>query len=825
MSKRYPGGILRKTPQTPTQTSAQGIWDMASVTQAVKENNWPIAGVPDPISRSLRFRSSASAYLNRTFSTPTNSTKWTWSGWFKLGYASTYYTIFDGGSPDTRFGRDPSTNQLYVNNDTTNFIITTPVYRDYSAWYHAVLAFDSSQGTASNRLRLYINGSEVTAFATDNRSSISGAIGINTATAHGIGRQPSGGSAYFDGYMAEINFVDGQQLTPSSFGSTNDQTGVWQPIAYTGTYGTNGFYLPFSNTASTTTLGYDFSGNSNNWTTNNISLTSGSTYDSMVDVPTQWIPYNTAGDTGALFRGNYAVINPLIYRYSTANSTFSNGNLTITGLNTGVSYFQLASIAIPSSSSKFYWENTLGTTSLGVYVGITQYSNFQSGNWDAWYDTINGVVYKGASSFASVSTAASGDIVGIAYDSTANTCAFYKNNTLLTTVTGITAAEQVPLMCTRQASVINLNFGQQPFAYTPPSGFVTLNTRNLTTPTIGATASTTANKYFDATTYTGTGSTQNITNSGSMQPDFVWIKNRSSTNSHQLTDSVRGVNLALASDLTIAEFTGNINAFNANGFQLTGATNAVNASGQTYVGWQWRASNATAVTNTAGSITSTVSANTSAGFSIVTYTGTGANATVGHGLGIAPKMVIVKNRTDASGWRVYNANLTSAAYVVYLNATNAQTLEAIAFNSTAPTSSVFSVGASGDTNGNGKSEVAYCFAEIAGYSAFGSYTGNGSSDGTFVFTGFRPRFLMIKRTDTGGTDWVLLDSSRDPTNVVDQYLAANLSDAEAVYANDKVDFLSNGFKQRGTASGQNASGGTFIYMAFAEVPFKYSLGR
>jgi hypothetical protein len=189
------------------------------------------------LTKSLRFRSSASAYLNRTLTTPTLSTKWTWSGWFKIGaITSANETIFDGGSPDTRFGREGTAQgpgQLYVSNDTTTFLLTSAIYRDFAAWYHAVLAFDSSQGTASNRLRLYINGSEVTAFATDNRSSISGAIGINTATAHGIGRQPSGGSAYFDGYMTECNFIDGQQLTPNSFGTFNSY-GVWQPAKYTG---------------------------------------------------------------------------------------------------------------------------------------------------------------------------------------------------------------------------------------------------------------------------------------------------------------------------------------------------------------------------------------------------------------------------------------------------------------------------------------------------------------------------------------------------------------------------------------------------------------
>jgi len=527
------------------------------------------------LTNSLRFRSSASAYLNRTFGAPTLSTKWTWSGWFKLGDASTYYTIFDGGSPDTRFGRDPSTNQLYVNNDTTNFIITTPVYRDYSAWYHAVLAFDSSQGTASNRLRLYINGSEVTAFATDNRSSISGAIGINTATAHGIGRQPAGGSAYFDGYMADINFVDGQQLTPFSFGTTSD-LGVWQPIRYGGSYGNNGFYLKFTDTTSTTTLGYDSSPNSNNWTTNNFSLTAGVTYDSMTDVPTL---------TSATV-ANYAVLNPLSPTTS-GNMTLSYANMQMTTSAANRSRVSTALI----SSGKWYAEAVFSTSSgnlsgcmfglvsandvgsvVGSYVGSTanSYGYNQSGD-----------KYNNGSSSGYGASYAPGDVIGIAFDADAGSVTFYKNNSSQgTAFTGLSTSSLWSIGISGGISsasaniVVDINFGQRPFTYTPPSGFVALNTFNLPTPTIGATASTTANKYMDATLYTGNGSTQSITNSGSMQPDLVWIKVRSNALSHCITDAVRGTNLQLASNSTGADqsTTDGITAFNSNGFSLGAGT-------------------------------------------------------------------------------------------------------------------------------------------------------------------------------------------------------------------------------------------------------------
>jgi len=347
----------------------------------------------------------------------------------------------------------------------------------------------------------------------------------------------------------------------------------------------------------------------------------------------------------------------------------------------------------------------------------------------------------------------------------------------------------------------------------------------MPTPTIPA-----GNLFMNATLYAGTGTTQNITNGvvgQSFQPDLVWIKNRSSANSHQLSDSVRGVNLGLASDLTIDEYTGNINAFNSNGFQTTGATNATNASGQTYVAWQWKAGG-TAVTNTAGTISSQVSANTTSGFSIVTYTGNGTGgATVGHGLGVVPAMIIIKNRTTTPDWLVYhqNANATPQNGGMFLNRTDAFVTDSNYFNNTAPISTRFTIGTNDRANTNTNNYVAYCWAPIAGYSAFGSYTGNGSTDGPFLYMGFRPRFYMYKRADST-SNWVIMDTSRNPFNTAGKWLYPNLSNAENdVVATDQWDFLSNGLKVRSNGSATNASGGTYIYAAFAENPFKYANAR
>jgi hypothetical protein len=337
---------------------------------------------------------------------------------------------------------------------------------------------------------------------------------------------------------------------------------------------------------------------------------------------------------------------------------------------------------------------------------------------------------------------------------------------------------------------------------------------------------------MDATLYTGNGSTQTITNAAGFQPDLVWYKGRSFAYNHGLFDSVRGTSNFLSSNLTDAEISvSGVTAFNSNGFSLGSSVNG-NGNTTTYVGWQWKA-NGAAVSNTSGTITSQVSANASAGFSIATYTGTGSAATVGHGLGVAPSFIIVKRRSATDDWQVYHAANTANPETDYLvlNTTAATADAADRWNDTAPTSSVFSIGNGSAVNTNAATYVAYCWSEIAGFSKFGSYTGNGSADGPFVYLGFRPAFLMIKRSDSTSNAWLIYDNKRNTSNLTNKKLAANLSDVEnnVVNMGDDtfgIDFLSNGFKSvTQTGANQNASGGTYIYMAFAENPTKYSLAR
>ena len=331
-----------------------------------------------------------------------------------------------------------------------------------------------------------------------------------------------------------------------------------------------------------------------------------------------------------------------------------------------------------------------------------------------------------------------------------------------------------------------------------------------------------SSNYFNTVLYTGNGSTQSISGVN-FRPDFVWIKERSSTSSHLLEDSVRGATKTLFSNLTDAEGT-NTNAltsFDSDGFS-TGNSGITNQSSQTYVSWNWLASNTTA-SNTDGSITSTVSANTTSGFSIVSWTGTGANATVGHGLGVAPKMIIIRRRTGSTtNWIVYHESIGNNNEL-FLNLTNAST-SSTRFQSTSPTSSVFSVSSNSAVNENTQSIIAYCFAEKKGFSKFGSYTGNGSAtDGTFVYTGFKPAFVMIKRTNSTES-WYIHDNKRDTFNPSDTHLLANSSNAELSISSLAIDLLSNGIKMRSTDTGYNASGSTYIYMCFAENPFTTSTG-
>jgi hypothetical protein len=776
------------------------------------------------LTRSLRFRSSATAYLNRTPASAGNRKTWTWSAWVKRGTLGSNQVVFiskPSGTNDATFTdiAFSSSNTLLISGYSVQWRNTTQVFRDPSAWYHIVVTWDTTQATASNRVRVYVNGSQVTAFGTTFDPPLNFDGAINQADVHAFCAADGYSYGYFDGYLTEVNFIDGQALTPSSFGSTNTLTGVWQPARYTSTYGTNGFYLPFTDNSALTTssnvgLGKDFSGNGNYWTTNNISITSGVTYDSMTDVPT------LTSATAA----NFAVVNPLA---NVGGLPISAGNLNVTGNGSAGGTYGRTVGTMAVSSGKWYWEYVLNSTN-GYYLlcGIALSSEF-TGNYvgstatSYGYYGGTGVKYNNGSSAAYGAAYGVNDIIGVALDLDAGTLTFYKNNVSQGTAYSGLSGSYVPAFSFDTGAMTggySVNFGQRPFAYTPPTGFVALNTFNLPTSTIVK-----GNTVMDATLYTGTLLSNAVTNAAGFKPDLVWVKSRSAATDNELTDSVRGVTKSLTSNSTAAEATDvqGLTAFNTNGFTVGTNTNYNNLAA-TYVGWQWQAGQSSSSSNTNGTITSTVSVNASAGFSVVTYTGTGANATVGHGLGVAPSLIIVKRRDSTANWNVYHASV-GATGVLLLNLTDTTATTSVAWNNTAPTSSVFTVGTGNDVNASGGTFVAYCFASIAGFSSFANYTGNGSTDGVFVYTGFRPKFVMIKRTNVAD-DWYINDTIRDPINVTGLTLLADSSNAEANYS-PTIDILSNGFKVRQSGAGYNASGGNYVYTCWAETPFKNSLAR
>jgi hypothetical protein len=430
------------------------------------------------LAKSLRFRSSASAYLNRTFGTPTNNKIQTFSFWVKRGAITSaarqaQFTGYDGSSSNNMWISFETNDTFYVatGGALAYDVITTQVFRDPAAWYHFVIAFDTTQATASDRVKIYVNGSQVTSFGTANYPPQNQILQFAYPNANNkIGTWWNNTISYFDGEMAEVNFVDGQALAPTLFGaySTYNQ---WLPIRYAGTYGTNGFYLPFTNTASTSTLVADSSGNANNWTPNNISLTAGSTYDSLTDVPT------LTSTTVA----NYCVLNPL-----STGRPISAGNLQYGGSTTGI---VKGTIAV--TTGKWYFEfKWTGTAGPGAQIGIALMSTSPTitylgstgatGTTGYGYYSSNGNKYSGSGGVAYGASYTTSDVIGVALDLTAGTLTYYKNNVSQgVAFTGLVGEFTPAAGSDGTNDTGGFNFGQQPFTYTPPSGFLPLNTFNI----------------------------------------------------------------------------------------------------------------------------------------------------------------------------------------------------------------------------------------------------------------------------------------------------------------------------------------------------------
>jgi hypothetical protein len=797
------------------------------------------------ISRSLRFNSADSAYLSRTPASAGDRKTWTWSGWVKRSELSTArrQILFASAGSDNNtvfgFGFEANTDQFFITLFNTSAATSTArLLRDPSAWYHIVLVLDTTQATQANRAKVYVNNEGPYTISLFSQNTD---YGINNNSDHRIGEDTTGYTGrQFGGYLADINFVDGSALTPSSFGETNETTGVWSPIAYAGSYGTNGFYLNFSDNTSTTTLGEDQAG-SNDWTLNNLA-----TSDSMLDTPSN----------------NFAVMNPLS---TTQPFTFLEGNLRVYGSTSIDDAMVQATIGM--RTGKWYWE-TLYTDSsnTGARAGISADNTYDAALYYVGETTksyginfVDGNKFNNASNSSYGSAFTQNSILMTAYDA--------DNGKLWWGIDGIWYASGDPATGTNAAftsipendyfptisdsSLSNdadsfwLNFGQDStfagnkpigiatdssgvanFQYTPPSGFKALVTTNLPEPTVVQ-----GDDYFNTVLYDGTGAEQAVAGVG-FQPDFVWTKLRSQAGSHFLADVIRGGTAVLKSDLTDAEVTrsNHIQSFDTDGFTL-GADGTSNLDGTTNVAWNWKA-NGAGVSNTDGTnITTTVSVDQTAGISVLTYTGdgNGSSSSIGHGLGVVPAMVIIKSRSDARSWVVKHKNLSSGN-ILFLESTAAQFTAAgnnsggIAdLSSSTVVSFVTGAITTNNVNANTENYVAYCFAEVEGFSKFSSYTGNGSADGSFIFTGFKVAWVIIKRTDNL-SEWAMYDLRRPGFNPNYQ-LRANASDAENSNSAVFIDLVSNGFKIRTSDAAQNASGGTYIYAAFAENPFKYSLAR
>ena len=783
------------------------------------------------IEQSCRFNDNDSATLTRTPGSAGNRRTWTLSVWIKRGNITgadknffnagpsgsgsdqeTELKFYDGGE-----GVDAATLRFYdYGAGAYNFDIgTTQVWRDPNSWFHFVVKVDTTQSTDTDRVVIYSNNEVVPIIdGPAHTGNTYPALNLETAicddVAHIIGKYSGASIQYFDGYLAELHFIDGSALTPSSFAETNSTTGQWVPIEYTGSYGTTGCYLAFQDSSA---LGDDTSGNGNDWTSSGLAAV-----DQVPDSPTD----------------NYCTFNPLDRRIPTYDYVvLSNGNLDVTQSNaTGVSW---VGGSVPAASGKWYWETTVGaggTLHVGILATAKSLSDgtiqMPGDNTQGWVYRSDGQKENGSTMSSYGDTFTTGDVISVAWDADIGAIWFAKDGTWQASATeaeieagtttnaafssGIAGIECRPVTAEDQGSGVHSwvgNFGQHSFTGSMPSGFSHLSTANLGNP---ATADPSA--YFQTTLYTGNGSTQSVDQSEnkSFEPDLVWIKNRDATDSNILTDSVRGVTKVISSDATAAETTDadTLTAFESNGFAL-GDDDKVNTNTEKYVAWQWLESS-------------------TPGFDIVSFTGNATNRTISHSLGVIPEMIFVKNLADTDNWAVYHAGNTAAPATDYLilNTNSTTTDDATIWNDTAPTSSVFSVGTSALTNGNTEAMIAYLWAGVEGFSKIGKYVGTGTADGPFITCGFRPDWVMIKEADTSARDWIIQDAVRNPYNVANLQLLANSNAAEATtfYSQSaEIDIVSNGFKVRSGTVRVSENAATYVYAAFAHAPFKSANAR
>lgn len=732
------------------------------------------------IARSIRLRSSVSAALNRAFAAAGNRKTWSLRTCYKIGVMSAHKSFFSVDA--NNFFRHRSTDTLQITFGGTNAIETAAEFRDPAAHMDVLLVVDTTQATSTDRIKIYVNGVQQTlGIVSGSYPAQNADLAFNNNVAHSIGGLAGN---LMDGLLSHFAFVDGVALTPSAFGLFHPRTGQWRPKsrgaikAVVDAGGANSFFLPFDDITNLTTLCADASSKGNNWTASNVSLTAGATYDSMLDTPTN----------------NFPTLNPVMQEGTTYGDGLTlNANLSQNCVAT--SYDQTIA-TFGAATGKWYWEVTFTAGSDAVsFIGVRQSPDSGIGGFVQRNGTLLGL------SGAALPGWANGTVVGVALDCDAGTVAFYYNGALqggsARSITSWSAGMHFLPAQGNQVHTAHVNFGQQGFAYSPPAGFKALCTKNMVKPTGSV-----QRPSLGFRSLLDTGANIKAAAEAVFPNAFIeWIKDRANANNHQLIDNVRGSNAVLRSNTTDVE-------------------TVYAAPAGSSVAWLWKTGGA-AVANNDGSIGSQVSANRDIGLSVVTWAGTGANGTVGHGLGATPKLIISKNRDyNLGSWNTW-ASVMAGTHRLLLDSSGAQASVPTAWNSTVPNSSVFSVGSLNSINDPGNRIVAYCFAEVPGFSKFGSYTGNGSAAGPFVNCGFQPRFVMIKRLDAA-ENWCILDTTRDTYNEATRTLCPNLTNAEG---SNTIDIVSNGFKVAQAGAQVNTSGGTYIYAAFAEFPFRYANAR
>jgi len=795
---------------------------------------------PHQIANSFRWDS---GYLKFTPSSAGNRQTWTFSCWMKQSGTILNdqgdMAILNAGTSGhhaDRFRMYFHTQQLRSSSNEANYNVSANLYRDPSAWMHIVWKLT---GGVSYQ---YVNGVLIT------NESVSGNVAINNAVEHTMGVYGGYATASrFKGYLAEVVFIDGTALNPTSFAS--EKNGCWVPDEIDLTFGSQGYHLNFANASAP---GNDVSGNNNDWT--NVSL---ATHDQMLDTPT------FGSDSG----GNFCTLNPL--SPTTNGAVYTEGNLKVSpASNWSSTTYIKGNMHIPKDK-KIYFEASDAGSNGGLFaVGIARESGVPSGTnvggagSVTLYDDSKYVNGTQTSSF--ITQASAGDIVQVAVDGATGKVWLGINNTWggsgdpaagsnqAGIVTSFATEHLFPVVAQNSASNLVMNFGQdssfagaktaqgnggdnEDFTYTPPTNFVALSTANLTVADAIDPAQTDDNypqKLFNATLYTGTGSSNAITGVG-FKPDWSWIKERNGTSDHQVTDSTRGVTKFIETNTTAnqATDTNGLTAFGSDGFTV-GSSAHYNTNNDTYVGWSWRAKGGTTSTNDEGDVDTTIQVDPSTGFSIVQYTGSLSSSGavhLGHGLSKAPSAVITKTTggSNAGNWWFLSDSQDSWNYGMNLNSTAAQTDKSGNGSMASPTSTVFDVNYTDGMNETGDLGIAYCFANIEGYIKEGKYVGNANADGTFVYTGFSPAWILVK--EFGASDnWLVYDNKRlgyNKSSAGNAILYIDTTSAEENQASRALDILSNGFKIRTSNATLNADAGKYQYLAFSHNPFKYSLAR